>query len=91
VSAFTESLLPNEQTSGFSARLDSKGRITVPSQVRDRFSLEAGDRVSLCVSSPKVLVREVGGRREAIEVVESLDSVKSFSYCSGILEVALDE
>jgi AbrB family looped-hinge helix DNA binding protein len=91
VGAFTESFSLNKQTTGFSVRLDSKGRITVPSKVRDRFSLEAGDKVSLCVSSPQVLVREVGGRREAIEVVESLDSVKSFSYYSGILEVILDE
>jgi AbrB family looped-hinge helix DNA binding protein len=91
VGAFTETFLPNRQTTGFSACLDSKGRITVPSQVRDRYSLEAGDRVSLCVSSPQALVREVGGRREAIKVVESLGSVKSFSYRSGILEVILDE
>lgn len=91
VGAFTEALSLNQRTTAFSARLDSKGRITIPSQIRNRLSLEAGDRVSLCVSSPRVLVREVEDTKEAINLVESLDPIRSFSYCSGTVEVVLDE
>lgn len=43
-----------------SAKITSKGRVTIPKQVRDRLHLEAGDRLSFRVRKDEVIeiVRE---------------------------------
>ncbi len=75
----------------FSATLDSKGRITVPSRIRKRLNLGKGDEISLSLSSTQVVVEEVGSYREALEFINSLDSVKSFSYEDGVVEVTISD
>ncbi|MFB6208484.1 MAG: AbrB/MazE/SpoVT family DNA-binding domain-containing protein [Candidatus Nanohaloarchaea archaeon] len=70
--------------SSFSATIDSKGRVTVPSELRDRFGLEPGDQVSLEISGE--LFRVDADREKALEIVEEL-GVEEFRYSDGTLEV----
>jgi AbrB family looped-hinge helix DNA binding protein len=71
----------------FSARIDSRGRLTVPRKLRDRFGLEQGDQVIVELSRAERKSFQVSGREEAIEVLESLDGVESFSFSGNELEV----
>ncbi|MFB6204680.1 MAG: AbrB/MazE/SpoVT family DNA-binding domain-containing protein [Candidatus Nanohaloarchaea archaeon] len=71
-------------SSSFSATLDSKGRVTVPAEIRKRFGLEKGDRVSLELS--RVLLRVEVERREALGIIRELDA-EEFRYSDGTLEV----
>lgn len=71
----------------WTGQLDSKGRITVPSRIRNKLDLCKGDEVTLSVTSTKVVIEEVGSYQEAVEFIRSLDSVKSFSYSDGVVEV----
>ncbi|MFB6203159.1 MAG: AbrB/MazE/SpoVT family DNA-binding domain-containing protein [Candidatus Nanohaloarchaea archaeon] len=73
----------------FTGQVDSKGRVTVPAEIRDRLGIERGDEVRLELSGTTVLRREVD-RREAVEIVDSLDA-EEFTYSRGVLEVVLNE
>ena len=75
----------------FTGQIDSKGRITVPSRIRNRLNLENGDEISLSISSAEIVIEEVDSYQEALELIELLDSVKSFSYSNGVVEVIVDE
>lgn len=75
----------------FSARLDSKGRITVPARLRDRLGLEKGDRISLSVESSKVLRKKFPSREKALKFLSGLEYVESFSFDGETLEVVLNE
>lgn len=74
----------------FSATVDSKGRITVPSTVRDSSNIEPGDTVTL--SLPKVDIKkfEVSGRKEALQILEELENIQEFSYSGNRLKVVID-
>jgi len=75
----------------FTGQIDSKGRITVPSRIRNRLNLENGDEISLSISSAEIIIEEVESYQEALELIELLGSVKSFSYSNGVVEVIVDE
>lgn len=74
----------------FSAQLDSKGRITIPARIRNRLDLEKGDRISLRLESKKLVQEEVENYREALRFVNKFESVSSFSYTEGTVEVILN-
>lgn len=75
----------------FSGSIDSKGRVTIPARIRNRLGLEKGDQVSLTLNASNVIVEEVDSYREALELIQSLGDVESFSYSYGKVEVVLDE
>lgn len=75
----------------FSAELDSKGRVTIPAEIRKRLGLEPGDRVSLELESGRVLRKEFSSKSEALQYLEELENVRSFSFSSGTLEVVLGD
>jgi AbrB family looped-hinge helix DNA binding protein len=75
----------------FSATLDSKGRVTVPSEVRDRIGLEPGDKISLSLDSTRVLSKSFSSKEEAMEFPAGIEEVESFSFSSGMLEVVLSD
>jgi len=74
----------------FSGKIDSKGRITVPSRIRNRLDLEKGDKVSLQLNSSKVVRKSFDSKVEALNYISTLSSVESFSFEDGVLEVVLD-
>jgi AbrB family looped-hinge helix DNA binding protein len=73
----------------FSAELDSKGRVTVPAEIRDRLGLEPGDSVSLELKSGRVLRKSFSSKSEALRYLEELENVMSFSFSGNELEVVL--
>ena len=73
----------------FSAKLDSKGRITVPAKIRDRLSLEKGDELRLDLKSGKVLRKNFSSKSEALGFLSGLEGVEKFSFSSGTLEVVI--
>lgn len=83
--AFTNDLPKLE----FSAAVDSKGRVTIPARIRDRLSIQPGDEIYLGLSPSTLIVEEVGSREEALRFIESFDSLRSFSYEAGVVEVLL--
>jgi len=75
----------------FSAQLDSKGRITIPSRIRNRLGLENGDEIALGLESRRVIREEVSSYRKALQFIRKFDSIQSFSFSEGVVEVILDE
>lgn len=75
----------------FSGRIDSKGRITVPSNVRGKLGLEKGDRVRLALQSGTVIRKEFSSKKEALEFLKGVEEVKSFSFDGEFLEVFVCE
>ncbi len=78
-------------TCQFSAQLDSKGRVTVPAQVRDKLDLGKGDRISLEIGSSRVLRKKFDSNSRALNFVRDLQGAKEFSFDGEVLEVVLDE
>lgn len=76
---------------GFSAQLDSKGRITIPVRIRNRLELEKGDRVSLNLESSSILRKKFSSREEALKFLSGVQNVESFSFDGETLEVVIDE
>jgi len=74
----------------FSGKLDSKGRITVPSRIRNRLQLEKGNRISLEIRSDRVVRKEVENEEEALQILSDFGSVKCFQYSDDLLEVVLN-
>ena len=74
----------------FSAILDSKGRVTVPARIRDKIGIGKGDRVSLILNSREVVRERVEDYQEALDFVRQFESVQSFSFESGLVEVVLE-
>ncbi|MFB6159493.1 MAG: AbrB/MazE/SpoVT family DNA-binding domain-containing protein [Candidatus Nanohalobium sp.] len=72
-------------------QVDSKGRVTIPAQIRNRLNLSEDEQVSLSIQSRKVVREEVEGKQEALQLLSQFDSVESFKYSDGILEVVLSE
>lgn len=75
----------------FSGKLDSKGRVTIPSRIRDRLGLSSGDRINLSINSSRVIRKEFDSQREALEYLSGLENVEGFSFDGEVLEVILSE
>lgn len=76
---------------GFSARIDSKGRVTVPARIRNRLDLEKGDKLRLSLKSSKILKKKFSNKSDALEFLSRLEGVEEFSFQSGVLEVVISE
>ncbi|MFB6144201.1 MAG: AbrB/MazE/SpoVT family DNA-binding domain-containing protein [Candidatus Nanohaloarchaea archaeon] len=74
----------------FSARLDSKGRVTVPAELRNSLGIEPGDTVQLSLDATNIQVFDVETALEAVEVVEGLEEVRRFDFDGNVLKVVLD-
>ncbi len=75
----------------FSAKLDSKGRITIPARIRNKLDLTKGKRISLSLESTEVIRKEFGSEEEALKFISGLEGVNKFSFDGEFLEVVLDE
>lgn len=75
------------RATAFSASIDSRGRITVPSSIREILELDEGDRVEVEIRRTDVTVFEVESVTDAFRKLEQLEDVKSFSFSGGTLEV----
>jgi AbrB family looped-hinge helix DNA binding protein len=73
----------------FSGRIDSKGRVTIPSRVRKKLGLESGDDVKISVRNCQVKKRKVSSFEEAKAFIEDFSGVESFSFDGEIVEVVL--
>lgn len=74
----------------FSASIDSRGRITVPSGVREILELDEGDILEIEIRRTDVTVFEVESVSEAFRKLEKLEDVKSFNFSGETLEVVTD-
>ncbi|MFB6174636.1 MAG: AbrB/MazE/SpoVT family DNA-binding domain-containing protein [Candidatus Nanohalobium sp.] len=74
-----------------SAQLDSKGRLTVPSRVRKKLGLEAGDELRISVENAEVRRKKASTFEEAKAFIEQFSSVESFSFDGENVEVVLCE
>lgn len=75
----------------FSGKIDSKGRVTVPSRIRDKLGLDLGDKISVEVNSIKVIRKECSTEEDALSYLSGLENVRSFNFNGEILEVIVDE
>jgi len=75
----------------FSGKIDSKGRITIPSRIRDKLGLSSGDRINLAINSSRVIKKEFISQEDALEFLSGLENVEEFNYDGEILEVILSE
>lgn len=75
----------------FTAKLDQKGRVTIPSQIRKQLDLEKSQKVTLQVKNFEVIKKDVNSLREATEIIEATDKVQSFEYENGILKMRLKD
>lgn len=74
-----------------SCRLDSKGRVTVPSRIRNRLGLEQGDELRISVENTEVKSKKASSFEEAKAFIESFSEVESFSFDGEQVEVVLSE
>jgi len=74
----------------FSGKVDSKGRVTVPARIRDKIGVGKGDRVSLILNSREVVQERVEDYQEALDFVRQFESIQSFSFEGGLVEVVLE-
>ena len=51
-------------------RIDEKGRITIPKELRKRLGIEPGDRVSIDVRNEEIVVKPAISRTRAIALLE---------------------
>ena len=73
------------------ARLDDKGRVTIPSEVRNRLNLDQGDQVRLQIETGTVILKDFSSKEKALEYLSEKSEIKSFSFENGVLEVILDD
>jgi len=74
-----------------SAKIDSKGRITVPSRIRKKLGLEAGDQLRISVENCQIRKKKVSSFEEAKAFVDGFSDVESFSFDGEEVEVVLYE
>lgn len=75
----------------FSGKIDSKGRVTIPSEIRNKLGLENGDRVPLVLQSSKVIRKEFNSKQKALNFISDLEGVESFSFDGKVLKVVVSE
>jgi AbrB family looped-hinge helix DNA binding protein len=73
----------------YTGQLDSKGRVTVPSRIRKKLGLEAGDELRISVENAEVRSKKASSFEEAKAFVESFSDVESFSFDGEQVEVVL--
>lgn len=73
----------------FPAKLDSRGRVTVPSRYRERFNLEEGETIRLSLSTVKKVSKRVDNSVEARKFVSRFEEVESFRFDGDIVEVLI--
>ena len=69
--------------------MDAKGRITIPSRIRNRLGLEKGNQLRISVENTEVRRKKVSSFEEAKAFVESFSSVGSFSFDGEVVKVVL--
>lgn len=74
-----------------SCKLDSKGRVTLPSTIRQKLGLEAGDELEISVRDCEVKRKEVSDFQDAKAFIEEFSSVKTFSFDGEVVEAVLRE
>lgn len=74
----------------FSGKIDSRGRITVPSKIREKLDLEKGDTVSLSLNNVCILREKFSSKEKALGFVSDLEGVSGFSFDGEILEVIIN-
>lgn len=57
-------------TSGDERRVDEKGRVTIPKEMREALGIEAGEEVSVKLRDEAVVIRPRISREEAIDLLE---------------------
>lgn len=70
-------------------QIDSKGRITIPSRLRKKLGLEAGDSLMISVENVEILRKNVSSFEEAKAFVDRFSSVESFSFDGEEVEVVI--
>ena len=81
------SLLTSGGRFTWKTQVDSKGRVTIPARIRNRLNLSENEEISLSLQSRKVVRKEVENEQEAVQILSKFDSVESFQYSEGILEI----
>jgi AbrB family looped-hinge helix DNA binding protein len=74
-----------------SAQLDSKGRITIPSRIRKKLGLEAGDEFRISVQNSEIRRKKASSFEEAKAFVDGFSNVESFSFDGETVRVILRE
>lgn len=72
-------------------KIDSKGRVTIPSRIRKDLGLEAGDELSISLRNCQVKRKKVSSFEEAKAFIEGFSSVETFSFDGEVVEVILRE
>lgn len=75
----------------FSASLDSKGRITVPAEIRNKYNLEEGDSVKLELRNCSTRSKKVSSLEEAQNFIQRFEQVEKFFFDGKTVEVVLRE
>lgn len=72
-------------------RLDSKGRVTFPSNLRDKADLNSKDFVLLSAKRVRRRFFKADDLEAALSVLKELDNIESFKYQRNELEVVFSE
>lgn len=51
-------------------RVDAKGRITIPREIRERLGIDPGEQVTIGVEDGEIVVRRRVDREDAVEALE---------------------
>jgi AbrB family looped-hinge helix DNA binding protein len=70
--------------------LDTKGRITIPADVRSRFGLDPGDDVQAVLNPVRIDRVPVDSPADAQQMLQDYEDVRWFRYADGVLEVVRD-
>ena len=73
----------------FSCKIDSKGRITIPSEIRDRSGREPGDEIRVSVENCRIRREEASSFEEAKAFIDGFSAVESFPFDGEQVEVVL--
>jgi AbrB family looped-hinge helix DNA binding protein len=72
-------------------QLDSKGRLTVPAEIRENLGLESGDQISVTLESSSFIRKKFDSKFEAIQFLSELENFEKFNFDGEILEVVISE
>jgi AbrB family looped-hinge helix DNA binding protein len=74
----------------FSASMDSRGRVTIPADLREKLKLDSNEKVDISIKSPDTYRKEVESFSEAKRILSCFEDVESFSFEEGVLEVVFE-
>ena len=76
----------------FSAKIDSRGRITIPSGIRKSYGFREGDQVTLKISKGRKIRKKINSVQEVFNFISGLEGdIRNFSYDGETLEVVINE